>query len=70
MSSSTITSQKFKVSTKNPGYKLKSVKSFYFSPGGINMVKTYNVKWENRLSVQINEKYPDIQLLAFKVYYY
>lgn len=70
MGSSTITSQKFKITTKNPRYKLKSVKSFYFSAGGIEMVNTYNGNWKNSLTVQINEKYSGISLDAFKVYYY
>ena len=62
--------QKFTTTTKSKKYKLKTIKAFFFNPGGIELVKTYNAYGKNKLTTEIPGTYPPLGIGAFKIYYY
>lgn len=65
-----ITYQKFKVTTKNIKYKLKTVKAFFFGVPGVELVKSYKGYGKNVMTTKIYDPYEVIGIAAFRIYYY
>jgi len=66
----TTTYQNFKINTKSPKYKIKSVKILYYSRGNLEKVKTVNGYGKRSLNLKYYEKLYDITSKEFIIKYY
>lgn len=65
-----INYQRFKVTTKNKKYKLKTVKAFFFGVPGVEFVKYYKGHGKTAMTTIISDIYEATGIAPFKIYYY